>query len=345
MLIYVIDDNKTNLDFFSFIVRKLATDIQCECFAEPVEALSVCGVTMPDLVLIDFMMPIMDGHEFVRRFKTLPGAADIPVVMVTAATDRHIRRTALDIGVSDFLIKPVDSHEMRARLTNLLALRRGHLQLQDRNRWLADEVQKATQVIADREMELILRLTKAAECRDPETGAHVLRMAHFSELIAGKVGYDRASRELILRAAPMHDIGKVGIPDMILLKPGRLDAVEMEMMKRHASIGHSILSRSESPLVSLAAEIALHHHEKFDGSGYPYGLVGEAIPLSARIVAVADVFDALTSPRPYKPAWTVHEARLYLLENSGKHMDPMCVDAFLSCWDEVLSIRERLVDD
>ncbi len=345
MLIYVIDDNKTNLDFFSFIVRKLAPDIQCECYAEPVEALAACGVTMPDLVLIDYMMPVMDGHEFVRRFKTLPGAADIPVVMVTAATDRHIRRTALDIGVSDFLIKPVDSHEMRARLTNLLALRRGHLQLQDRNRWLADEVQKATQIIADREMELILRLTKASECRDPETGAHVLRMAHFSELIAGKLGYDRAGRELILRAAPMHDIGKVGIPDMILLKPGRLDPLEMEIMKRHATIGHSILSRSESPLVCLGAEIALHHHERFDGGGYPHGLIGSAIPLSARIVAVADVFDALTSPRPYKPAWAPDEAKLYLLENRGGHMDPDCVDAFLGCWDEVLAIRARLVDE
>ncbi len=195
------------------------------------------------------------------------------------------------------------------------------------------------------ERETIFCLSRAAEYRDPETGAHILRMAHYSRHIARHMGLSVAQQDLLLQAAPMHDIGKVGTPDTILLKPGRLDDAEFAIMKQHAVIGYEILVASSSPLLQAAAEIAHTHHEKFDGSGYPRGLVGEAIPLFGRIVAVADVFDALTSVRPYKKAWSIEQALALLHEGKGKHFDPACVDAFLCEWDEVLKIKQRFVDE
>jgi len=296
------------------------------------------------MVLVDYMMPGMDGHEVVRRLRALPAARDVPIVMLTAANERSVRQKALELGATDFIAKPIEPSEVKARLSNLLALRRGHLRLKDRNVWLADEVRRATKTIADREEELILRLSRAAEFRDPETGAHIVRMAHFSRLIAQQLGLAEEDCELIQRAAPMHDVGKLGIPDGILLKPGRLDSAEMEIMRRHSRIGHSILDGSESKLIKLGAEIALTHHEKVDGGGYPSGLAGEAIPLPGRIVAVADVFDALTSERPYKLAWAPEQARAFLLENSGTHFDPNCITAFMAVWPEALEIRQRFAD-
>jgi putative two-component system response regulator len=206
-------------------------------------------------------------------------------------------------------------------------------------------VAKATSVIAQREHELIVRLSKAAEFRDPETGAHISRMANYSLIIAEGLRLTAEECDLILQSAPMHDVGKLGIPDGILLKPGKLDADEFAIMQTHTTIGHAILRDSSSQLIALGAEIALTHHEKFDGSGYPAGLAGETIPLPGRIVAVADVFDALTSERPYKPAWTVERARALLEENRGSHFDPACVDAFLADWERALEVRERFADE
>lgn len=187
----------------------------------------------------------------------------------------------------------------------------------------------------------IFRLRRTTEFRDPETGDHIVRMAAYSRLIAEKMGLPTRDQELLLEAAPMHDVGKVGIPDYILLKPGKLNKSEFDIMKRHANIGHALLANSESDLMRVAAAIAYCHHEKFDGSGYPNGLKGDEIPLSARIVAVADVFDALTSSRPYKKAWSTEDAGQFIKEHSGSHFDPRCVDAFLSGWDEVLEICAR----
>ena len=203
------------------------------------------------------------------------------------------------------------------------------------------------QAIADvtaREMELVTRLARAAEFRDPETGGHIMRMARYSALIARELGLAPEWQELLLKAAPMHDVGKLATPDHILLKPGRLDPDEMAIMRLHAKIGGHILAGSDSPLIRLAEEIARGHHEKYDGSGYPRGLAGEQIPVSARIVAVADVFDALTSERPYKPAWPLAQARQFLQQNKGSHFCPRCIDAFLGAWDEVLDIRSSLPD-
>jgi putative two-component system response regulator len=217
--------------------------------------------------------------------------------------------------------------------------------LADRAALLADEVREATREIHARERETIFRLARAAEFRDPETGAHILRMAHFSIIIATRLGWDAAALDQLLQAAPMHDVGKLGTPDHILLKPGKLTPDEFDIMKQHASIGWEILKDSSSPILTQAAEIALTHHEKFDGSGYPNGLAGEAIPQVGRIVAVADVFDALTSDRPYKKAWSVEDALNLLQDGSGRHFDPACVEAFLAGREEMMAIRERYRDE
>ena len=344
MRVCVIDDNETNLLLIEKIVSRIDDDLIIETFLDPIIALDRCAESTPDLVLVDYMMPEVDGHEVVRRLRLLTAIRDVPIVMVTATNERSVRQKALELGATDFIAKPFEPGEIKARVSNLLALRRSHLQLKDRNYWLADEVKRATKTIIDREEELIVRLSKAAEFRDPETGTHILRMAHFARLTAERLLLSDEECDLIFRAAPMHDVGKLGIPDGILLKSARLDSVELEVMHRHAQIGHSILAGSSSKLIKLGAEIALSHHEKFDGSGYPNRLQGEDIPLSGRIIAVADVFDALTSTRPYKLAWTLDQAKTYLLDNSGTHFDPKCVIAFLDAWQDMLEIRDQFID-
>lgn len=344
MLVYVIDDNQTNLMLFEQLAKRVADDVMVRTFIDPVQGLEAATQTMPDMIVVDYMMPVMDGHEYVERVRKLPGAKDVPIVMVTASADRPVRQKALELGVTDFLAKPVDPSEVRVRFGNLLALRRSHLRTKDQNKWLADEVRRATQLVIDREQELILRLSRASEFRDPETGAHIVRMAHYSRMIAEELGLDPETCDLLLRAAPMHDLGKLGIPDGILLKAGRLTDEEMKVMTQHPRIGWEILRDSSSQLIRMGAEIALSHHEKWDGSGYPDGLSGENIPLSARIVAVADVFDALTSSRPYKTAWPVDKARALLEEGRGTHFDPACVNAFLARWDQVMAVRDRFSD-
>ena len=345
MRIQIVDDNETNLMLFEQIALRVADDVTVQCCPDPVKALEDARAALPDLILVDYMMPVMDGHQFLEQVRKLPGGRDVPILMITAAGERSVRQKALELGATDFLTKPVDPTEVRVRLFNLLALRRSHLRLHDRNRWLADEVRKATEAIVAREHELVVRLSRAAEFRDPETGGHIQRMAHYSELIAKGLGLAPDLCALVLLAAPMHDVGKLGIPDGILLKPGKLDDNEFEVMKRHPQIGHSILDGSASQLIALGAEIAVSHHEKFDGSGYPRGLVGEAIPLMGRIVAVADVFDALTSERPYKQAWHVDKAKQFLIDGRGSHFDPACVDAFVAAWDQVMEIKKRFADE
>lgn len=344
MKVAIIDDAQMNVTLLQHLVRKLP-DCEPVCFTDPVAGLAWCLTNEPDLLIVDYMMPELSGTELVERFRAKPANAETPVLMVTANHETELRHQALQMGVTDFLNKPLDNTEFLARARNMLALRQSHKKLADRAQWLADEVRKATADIVERERETIICLSKAAEYRDPETGSHILRMAHYSKLIAAKLGLSEEQQNVLLEAAPMHDIGKVGTPDMILLKPGKLDEMEFAIMKRHAINGFEILSRSQSPLLKVAAEIAHTHHEKFDGTGYPRGLAGEAIPLFGRIVAVADVFDALTSERPYKRAWTLDDAQKFLREQSGKHFDPQCVEAFIACWQDVLDVKAKFQDE
>jgi two-component system response regulator RpfG len=250
----------------------------------------------------------------------------------------------LEKGATDFILKPIDPYECHARCRNLLSLRRHQRIVLERAQSLEQAVAVATEKILAREHETLFRLAKAGEFRDLETGNHILRMAKYSRLIAEGMGLSQEQCELIEFAAPMHDIGKIGIPDHILLKPGKLDPQEFEIMKQHPVIGFEILQHSPSKFLSLGAEIALGHHEKFDGSGYPLGAKAEGIPLEARIVAVADIYDALTSARPYKKAWSTEEAVSFLTSNKGSHLDPDCVDAFNAQFGKISLIQQQLQD-
>lgn len=338
--VLIVDDTEVNLVLFGALVKKLG-NCEAHTFLHPLEALAWAAAHEVDLVIVDYMMPDLDGLQFIAKFRAIPGRESTPLLMITANDRKDVRYRALDAGANDYLTKPVDKVEFLARSKNMLVVSEANKLLAQRASWLADEVRKATAKIVDRERDTVFRLCKAAEYRDPETGAHIQRMAHFSKVIAAGLGMSLEQQELLLEAAPMHDIGKVGISDNILLKPGRLDEAEFEIMKQHASFGYELLKGSASSVLQAGAEIALGHHEKYDGSGYPSGLKGEDIPIFCRIVAVADVFDALTSERPYKKAWTVEEAIDFLMAGSGKHFDPDCVNAFLAAWDEVEAIRDR----
>lgn len=342
MKVVIVDDTHINLVLMSRLMEKLE-DVSTVAFQSAREALAWCQNNPYDLLVLDYMMPDLNGLEFIATLAQ-DGRRHPPVLMVTASNDVEIRHRALENGANDFLNKPIDKVEFLARTRNMLALRRATVALENRASWLASEVSKATADLRAREQETILLLCRASEYRDPETGAHIQRMAHYSRLIAAELGMSEEEQECLLNAAPMHDIGKVGTPDTILLKPGRLNAQEMEVMRQHALIGYNILKSSEAKMLQLAAEIAYSHHERFDGTGYPNGLKGEEIPLAGRIVAVADVFDALTNVRPYKQAWTLEAARAFLVDNSGSHFDPACVEALLRRWPAVLEIRDRLND-
>lgn len=343
MNIVIVDDNAVNLMLMAALARS-ATGMDPACFDDPARGLEFCLEHGADLVVVDYMMPGMDGHRFIELLRAAPGLADVPVVMVTAAGQSEVRRRALETGATDFITKPVDSNEMKLRLRNLLQLRRAQNLLRDRAALLAEEVRQATEAIVLREREVIMRLSRAAEFRDPETGGHIQRMAHYAALIARHLGEPESFAQALLTAAPMHDVGKLGTPDHILLKRDRLTHEERVIMQQHAEIGGRILCDSDSPLLRLAGEIAETHHEKFDGSGYPRGLAGEQIPLGGRIVAVADVFDALNSQRPYKKAWPMQESRAYIEQHSGTHFDPRCVRAFIAGWEDVLAIRALFPD-
>ena len=342
--VLIVDDTEINLILFGALVKKLD---QCEAhtFSSSIAALEWASQNELDLLIVDYMMPDIDGLEFISRFRAIPQCESVPVLMITANDQKQLRYRALDLGANDFLTKPIGKVEFLARTKNMLIVSEARKQLENRATWLTDEVRKATAAILARERETVLRLCKAAEYRDPETGAHILRMAHFSALIARGLGLSLDQQELLLEAAPLHDIGKVGIADIILLKPGRLDSAEFEIMKQHAMFGYELLKGSSSKVLQAGADIAKCHHEKFDGSGYPLGLSGTEIPLFSRIVAVADVFDALTSERPYKKAWELEAAVDFLVAGSGTHFDPDCVRAFLEAWEEVLVIRERYQED
>ena len=342
--VLIVDDTEINLILFGALVKKLDNCVP-HVFSDPRAGLGWAQENAMDLVIVDYMMPELDGLEFIRLLREMPGNAATPVLMITANDQKQIRYRALDSGANDFLTKPVDKIEFLARAKNMLNLSEARKKLDDRAAWLAEEVRKATAEIVERERETVLRLSKAAEFRDPETGAHILRIAHFSKLIAAGMGLSVDDQDLLLEAAPMHDIGKVGIADKILLKPGRLDHEEFEVMKQHATLGFELLKGSASRVLQAGAEIARGHHEKFDGSGYPAGIKGTDIPIFSRIVAVADVFDALTSERPYKKAWSLEAAVDFLVAGSGSHFDPDCVQAFLNAWDDVLEIRARFHED
>jgi len=335
----LVDDSRSVLNFLKRHIEAEGL-VEATAFLDPVEALACARERVFDLVLVDYEMPHMDGISFIRAFRTLPlpGCADIPIAMITSRQTDDVKMEALQAGATDFLPKQPQSVEMTVRLQNLVRLGAAVRKQNDRAADLANAVAAATQKLGEREEEIILRLALAVEYRDNDTGEHTLRVARYSRIIAEQLGLPpRLCRDIYL-AAPLHDVGKVAIPDKILLKPGKLTDEEMAVIRTHAVIGEKILADSSCELIQLGAQIAAGHHERWDGAGYPNGLRAGAIPVAARVVAVADVFDALTTRRPYKEPMPLEVARDYLVENRGRQFDPACVEAFLSRWADVVEI-------
>jgi putative two-component system response regulator len=343
-VLVVVDDAPLVHELVRHIVGELEA-LRVEAFDDAAIALGWHRTHDAHVVITDYQMPGLSGTELIAAVRQEPHLTDIPIMMITASEDRAVRVAALTTGANDVLSKPIEPAEVRARTTNMLAIRRGQRLAAQRSSSLEEEVRRATAAIAARERETILRLSRAAEYRDWETGSHIIRVSLYARLIARALGLPADEQEMLFQAAPMHDIGKIGIADAILLKVGELDAAEFEAIKEHTVIGHRILSGSSASLLQVAADIALSHHERVDGSGYPRGLKGDAIPLHGRVVAVADTFDALTSRRPYKAAWPAPLAWEYLRQHVGTRFDTACVEAFECCYTEAEQIRTTLLDE
>jgi len=291
----------------------------------------------PDIILLDVMMPDMDGYAVCSELKSNPVTSNIPVIFVTVKNEADAEELGFKAGAVDFISKPVSPAVVNARVKTQLALFRQSQEF----RMIA---QLRTRELEETRLQIIHNLGRAAEFKDNETGMHVIRMSHYSRMLAKATGANQDWVDLIYAAAPMHDVGKIGIPDHILLKSGKLTTEEWDIMRKHPVIGADIIGIHDSPLLTMAREIALYHHEKWDGSGYPEQLKGESIPLSARIVAIADVFDALTTERPYKKAWDVDEAFAYLQSEAGSHFQPELVETFLEHRDDILSIQKTYAE-
>ena len=347
--ILVVDDEVRNLRLMEAMLIPLGYDVILAGDGE--EALEKVRALPPDVILLDIMMPRMDGFEVARRLKENEETTIIPIVMVTALRKVADRVKALEVGADDFLSKPVERTELRARVQSLVKVKAYNDHMRDYRKELEAEVAKRTEQLRQAferikvaSLDTIYRLSRAAEYKDEDTGEHILRMSNYSAAIARQMGQDEATVEAILYAAPMHDVGKIGIPDHILLKPGKLDPDEWEIMKQHTIIGGRILEGADAEFIKLAEVIALTHHERWDGSGYPGGLKGAEIPLAGRVTAIADVFDALTSKRPYKEAFSLEKSFAIIKDGRGSHFDPAVVDAFFAVQDEILSIKEEYKD-
>lgn len=344
--VMIIDDQMTSRLILETVVKSIGNNINTRSFDNAVSALEVARLQPPDLILADFKMPGMDGIEFTRQIRQLPEGQDVPIVIITIYDEREILHQALDAGATDFLCKPVDHYECKARCRNLLSLHKQRQIVRNRADILEKQVRSATEAISNREKETLYRLATAGEFREAVSGRRLLRMGRFSVLIARELGLDERECRILEYAAPMHDIGKIGISDSILKKPGPLTAEEFETMKQHTTIGYEILKDSPSPYLQMGALIALRHHEHVDGSGYPGGLKDTQIPRVARISAVADVFDALISKRIYKEKWSFDAAFDYIDTASGTHLDTECVKAMLDNKEDVISIAlEFEMDD
>lgn len=341
-LVIIVDDQLTGRKIMEELVRSIDSALVVETYSDPYEALDRIAEVAPDLVLTDYKMPAMNGVSFTRNVRSIPGCADVPIVVVTVLDDRSIRYQALEAGATDFLTRPIDQIECRARCRNLLTLRKQQKIIRNRATWLEEQVSVATREVRAREEEALLRLAQVGEFREDATGDHVLRVGRYCRLLGEQLGLSEPACEELELAAPLHDVGKIGIPDQILNKPGPLTPQEWSVVQTHTTLGYEMLKESRSRYLRKAALIASHHHERFDGTGYPAGLQGEAIPIEARIVAVADVFDVLISARPYKAAWTVEAAIGYVREQAGLHFDPSCVEAFDTRLDEILEVCANL---
>jgi len=334
-LILIADDAPTNLMTLMECLKKDYAVIAARTGEQALKL--AAGAPVPDLILLDIMMPGMDGYRTLELLKANPNTSAIPVIFITALTDETDQSRGLTLGAVDYITKPFNSDIVKLRIANQLELKR------DRDD-LERLVRERTRELVDTRLEVVNRLGRAAEYRDNETGLHIIRMSNYAKLIAHASGLSDSEIELVLHASPMHDIGKIGVPDTILLKPGPLDPAEWERMKDHCRIGADILGGQDSALMRMAADAALSHHERWDGSGYPNRLKADEIPFIGRVVAVADVFDALTSRRPYKSAWELDAAFSYIESEAGRHFDPAMARAFIGLRDQILEIHHRYAE-
>jgi putative two-component system response regulator len=338
--ILAVDDEPANLKLLAKVLRKAGYDAPT-LIEDPRQVVEAYDALRPDLVLLDLSMPHMDGFAVLDRLAEKRDRLAPPVIVLTAQVGREHLVRAFEKGARDYLTKPFDTVELLARVRNLLGAHTAQKLMQDHRSVLETQVRERTEEIRRTRLQIVQRLGRAAEFRDNETGLHILRTSQMSVILARALGWTDERCELLFHASPMHDIGKIGIPDAILLKPGKLTPEEFEIIKTHTVIGAKILEGDDSDILSMARDIVLGHHEKWDGSGYPFARAGESIPVSARIVALADVFDALTSERPYKMAWPLARAVEYIKANAGKHFDPELVDVFFENLSEIDAVRLR----
>ena len=333
--VLVVDDTPENIQILNGVLRP---NYKVKAAPNGEKAIKIAqSASQPDIILLDIMMPEMDGYEVCRKLKSNPITQKIPIIFVTAMSEVEDEKKGLDMGAVDYITKPINPAIVLARVRTQLAL-------YDQTRELEKKVQERTAELNSTRMEIIRRLGRAAEYKDNETGLHVIRMSHYSRLIATQINANEEWVELLFNAAPMHDIGKIGVPDANLLKPGKLNDEEWALMRKHPEFGGEILGDNDSELLQMAKEIAVNHHEKWDGSGYPKGLQKEEIPLTARIIAIADVFDALTTERPYKKAWPVERAVKFIEDNAGSHFDPELVAVFIKALPEILIIKDQYAE-
>jgi putative two-component system response regulator len=344
--ILLVDDELRNLKLLETIIKAEGHETETAMSGE--QALAAVARQPPDLILLDVMMPGMTGHEVAGKLKLDPHTKAIPIIMVTSLDDRQSKLTALNMGAEDFLTKPVDRAELWVRVRNLLRLKEYGDFLADHARILEEQVRKRTDQLTTSYRETIAALTSAASYRDEETGAHVVRISHYCKELATFLGLDAEFCDNIFYASPMHDIGKIAIPDKILLKPGGFTPEEWEVMKTHAALGAKMLQGGDSPYIKMGRDIALSHHERWDGTGYPQRLKGEQIPLAARLMCIADAYDAMRSKRPYKPPFDHDKAVNIILKGDGRtapgHFDPQVLAAFESHLERFRDIYEGLAD-
>ncbi|MBF0549699.1 MAG: two-component system response regulator [Deltaproteobacteria bacterium] len=339
--ILIVDDTKENI---SILLNALKSEYSISVATSGPRALDYIGNTLPDLILLDVMMPGMNGYEVCAKLKQEARTRDIPIIFITAMSEVENKALGFELGAVDYITKPFEIVEVKARVKTHISLKQMTLALQNQNQILEEKVRERTQELRDTQLEIVYRLGRAAEYRDNETGFHIKRISHYCVTLGQALGMTDRELELLYSAASMHDIGKIGIPDHILLKPAKLDREEWAIMQTHTAIGFEILSGHHSDLLQLAGTVALTHHEKWDGSGYPQGLKGEEIPLVGRVTALGDVFDALISRRPYKKAWPVEDAVAEIIRGQGSHFDPRLVGIFQDVLDELIKIKEQFLD-
>lgn len=337
-VILLVDDTETNIDVLLDI---LSDFYEVSVALDGESALEIALEDQPDIILLDVMMPGMDGYEVCRRLKRQKETAEIPIVFVTARNEVADEAKGFDLGAVDYITKPVSPAIVKARVKTHVQLKMAQKAIQNQNHVLEERVQQRTVELRETQLDIIRKLCRAAEFRDNETGLHVIRMSHYSRIIGVAHGMKDADATLLLNASPMHDVGKIGIPDHVLLKPGKLTKEEFDVIKTHPEIGTQIIGDDPSPLLQMAYQIAYTHHEKWNGRGYPQGLKGADIPLVGRISAIADVFDALTTKRPYKEAWPTEKAIDLIQKERGEHFDPDLVQAFMKSTDAILDVKER----